>query len=377
LFKELKKKHRLGESKYKVNLDYDVLSRQQIDRYLYTFNQVIDEAEEYGLISVSEDGNKLTLTPSGQTLLLIFKPNDLTPFHEYIFSLIENKSGNFRHLVEFLYKSNKKTPGLMIFPNYSPRQLGFERSSIVTANDIVRYSQALCDRLHSDILEFLGIDIDLSDHNNMLLVKLQESNLVPLNRSAYFDPMKYNVITKRFRDYWISYLLNDIYNSTYSQTSFETLIYRAKQIGIVYATDFYPNPNYKGRIVYLTSVILRQSKSKDFYPLFQYQDNKLLYIHRPHWDNNQDEFVNCLVDAYFSIKRSHRSYFVNLLSIREIICYKMKIPEYIFELFLEKSYRLNLIGELRIKISLEVDKLPEETTAMYLKQEPVIIDGCR
>jgi hypothetical protein len=42
---------------------------------------------------------------------------------------------------------------------------------------------------------------------------------------------------------------------------------------------------------------------------------------------------------------------------------------------LETIYRMNLAGKLRIKISLEVDKLPEETKAMYLKKEPVIVDG--
>ena len=46
-----------------------------------------------------------------------------------------------------------------------------------------------------------------------------------------------------------------------------------------------------------------------------------------------------------------------------------------FELFLDTIYKMNLAGELKIRISLEVDKLPEETKAMYLKQEPVMVDG--
>jgi len=53
----------------------------------------------------------------------------------------------------------------------------------------------------------------------------------------------------------------------------------------------------------------------------------------------------------------------------------MKISEFVFQEFLNSSYKLNLSGHLRIKISLEVDRLPEETKLMYLTQEPVMIDG--
>ncbi len=54
---------------------------------------------------------------------------------------------------------------------------------------------------------------------------------------------------------------------------------------------------------------------------------------------------------------------------------KLKISEYIFEGFLDHAYKLNLAGKLAVRISLEVDKLPEETKAMYLTKEPVMVDG--
>ncbi|EXZ22228.1 hypothetical protein M086_4043 [Bacteroides fragilis str. S13 L11] len=36
---------------------------------------------------------------------------------------------------------------------------------------------------------------------------------------------------------------------------------------------------------------------------------------------------------------------------------------------------MNLKGEIRVKISLEADKLPQETNAMYLKREPILVNG--
>ena len=92
-------------------------------------------------------------------------------------------------------------------------------------------------------------------------------------------------------------------------------------------------------------------------------------------DANQNDFVDCLVKSYFDLRPSNRSDFINLIALRELVCYSMKISESIFQDFLNKIYKLNLIGELRIGISLEVDRLPEETKAMYLKREPVMVDG--
>ena len=46
-----------------------------------------------------------------------------------------------------------------------------------------------------------------------------------------------------------------------------------------------------------------------------------------------------------------------------------------FEETLNEIYRLNISGKLNIHISLEVDKLPEETSVMYMKREPVMVDG--
>ena len=100
-----------------------------------------------------------------------------------------------------------------------------------------------------------------------------------------------------------------------------------------------------------------------------------LFVHQPDWESISDEFVKELVNGYFTLRRSNRNYFVNLSSLRELVCYSLKISEYLFEEFLERAYRLNLSRKLPIGISLEVDKLPEETTAMYLKREPVLVDG--
>ncbi|HKZ42616.1 MAG TPA: hypothetical protein VJ044_16755 [Candidatus Hodarchaeales archaeon] len=372
-FKILKQQHRLGESKYKtLSSDSENLSKAQVNRYRYTFQQVIDEAKEYELLDADSEGN-LTLTDEGKALLLKYRVNGPVGFNQSLFKLMEARYNAFRYLVEFLYNVNRFKPGLLIFPNYSPRQLHFEKSATRTTADIKKYSEALTQRLQQDIQKYLGEYRELAEENTKILVRLVESGLLPANSTAKFDAEKYNVITKRFRDFWITYFLREVYKYEFSMSSFDIWTYRGKQIGIMHATEFYPN--FNGRIVYPTSVILPSTESSDFERLFEYADGRGLFVHKPEIERNQDKFVDSLVKAYFDLRRSNRSYFISLSALRELVCYNMKISEHLFETFLEFAYRLNLEGNLKIRISLEVDKLPEETKAMYLKQEPVMVDG--
>jgi len=371
-FKILKKQNFLGESKYKRKFETDEPSKTQQDRYHYTFREVIEEAKTYDLIEQDALSN-LRLTVKGLDLLKLIENQGVESFNNYLFTCMEQKHGTFRSIIERLYAKNQYKPGLLIFPNYSPRQLDFERSNVKTVEDIIRYSHALTAKLQEDISSNLGLVKDMSPHNKTLINRLVENKLLPSSPSEDFNPIKYNVIIKRFRDFWMNYFLKEIYGFDIPLTTFDRWIYRGKQIGIIYATEFYPY--FSGRIVYPTSVVVSKSASQDFNKLFNYEDGKSLYIHKPKWnDANQDKFVNALVTAYFDLRRTYRSYFINLLAMRELVCYSMKISERLFETFLDEAYKLNLADELKIKISLEVDRLPEETTAMYLKQEPVMVD---
>jgi hypothetical protein len=373
-FKTLKHKHRLGESKYrKLTSEDENLTKAQLDRYRYTFGLVIDEAKEYHLIEENPN-DSFYLTEAGHRLLLEYEDKGSQTFNRTMFRLMEERYNAFRHLIDFLYKTNEHKSGLLIFPIYSPRQLGLERSTVKTTADIIRYSEVLYGKIEQEIQKFLGQKRELKEKNRELITRLTETtHLLSPNPQTQFDPGKYNVITKRFRDFWLTYFLNELYHYEHSSFSFDTWIYRAKQIGIIHATEFYPN--FNGRVVYPTSVLVESTESKDFQELYAYPDGMKLYIHEPQGEKNQEKFVDYLVKAYSTLRRRNRNYFINLLALRELVCYHMRISAYLFDRFLEQTYKLGLAGKSRVRISLEVDKLPEETKAMYLKREPVIVDG--
>ena len=371
-FKKLKTELQLGESKYKkLSIDQN-LSKHQENRYKYTFGQVINESEEYGLIKVS--GSKLQLKEFGQELLTLYSFNR-AEFNLKLFRQMEEKYFAFRHLIKLLYDNNKDD-GRIIFPHYSPRLLGMTRKSISTTKDIIAYSYALADKLEKDVITYIGKKCKLSIYVEDLVSRLYDSGILENTPNACFNPKDYNKIIKRHYDYWLKVFLKEIYHYTFSLSSFDVWSYRAKQIGIVHVSELFYG--FSGKVIYPIGIISENVKSKDFQKIYEYRDGKSLFIHSPESGNikaSQEDFARYLFEACYKLKQRNRTYFVNLISVRELVCYKMKISESTFAVLLEMLYKLNLSGESKISISLESDKLPEETNAMYLKREPVMIAG--
>ena len=369
-FLTLKQNYQLGLSKYKRLTGDDPASPKKMGKYKYTFYQVLAEAEEYHL--VEKRSFEIVLTDLGKQALNEFEKKGSVEFNQFLFKLMERKNSAFRYILDVCYEANPEKSGLLIFPIYSANRLGIERSSIKTSGNLRSYFHKLKIQLEKDILKHLNQNKNLDEKNNELVEQLENADLLSKD-SSIFDPQKYDVILKRVRDFWLKFFLQDLYNYKFSLNSFDIWAYRGKEIGVLHITEFYPDPNFSGRIVYPLSVIKESVKSRNFKELFSYSDHRHLYIHQPSWDDeeNREEFAKALHQAYLDVRHVARSYFVNLASVRERVCYIMKIPEYLFDQFLERAY----YERLKIRISLEVDKLPEETDAIYLKRTPVMVDG--
>lgn len=370
-FLNLKQIHQLGLSKYRTLAGDDNISARAIQRYRYTYHQVVSEAAEYEL--VRESGNRLELTELGSDGIDIYEKQGSLAFIEYLLQPMERRYRAFRHLLDVCYQANSSKHGLLVFPIYSPNKLGIDRQSIKTAGDLVGYCDQLRSQLERDVSKHLGFQRGLERDSRDLLERLREADLLPRHSTQPFDPQHYNAILKRIRDYWLKFFLQDLYHYQFSLATFDIWAYRAKQAGILQITEFYPDPGFGGRIVYPLSILNRSANPKKFRQLYAYEDGCKLFRHQPFWDDieTREEFVRALHQAYLDIRRSVRSRFVNLASVRERVCYAVKIAEFLFDDFLSRAYH----ERLKIRISMEVDKLPEETNAMYLKRAPVMVDG--
>lgn len=381
-FKNLRQEFRLGESKYRklTKVDDDSKPQKEPPRLEYTFQEVISESSSYNLIDIV--GNKIFVTKKGEKALEKYGISKLE-FNKYIFHLMESKLFVFRSLLDTCYNSNKSKGGLLIFPIYSPRKLGFDKPLMTKNKHILEYSHCLKDKLTEDLKKYVGVDKNLRKYEKILIDKLIDDGLITRNPRENYDQRLYNKITMRFRKFWLNYFLRHVYNYPHSFATFNIWVERGKQLGLIHTTEFYPD--FDGRLVYPTSLMIDKTRNKDFELMFEYPDNKRLYTHKPDWNGKkikgasqaQESFINSLVESYFDIRKLKRTHFIRLPDLREKVCYKMRIPSFIFDEFLEKIYIMNLKGEVdsKIQISLEADRLPQETNALYLKREPVLING--
>jgi hypothetical protein len=368
-FISLKQEYQLGESRYK-KLTSDSDSTHTLVRFNYTFEQVLSEAEGYKLVLIIEDS--IRLTKLGIDLIKLFEENRMIEYRRLLFELMESRYKAFRYIVETCYKANAERSGLLIFPIYSAYRLGYTRDLLHTSGDIKKYFEALKIRLEHDIDKYLGKSVKLDNENNILLHSLVNAGILSEDDKEPFPDMKHNVIMKRSRDYWLKYFLQELYGYAIPLNTFELWAYRGKQIGILHITEFYPEPDFNGRVVYPLSIVKNNVLTDSFKKIYDYGDGTQMYTHCPSWGDGE-EFVESLFRAYIETRRTSGNYFVSLPTVRERVCYAMKIPEYMFDDYLGRAYRLR--DELKIKISLEVDKLPVETNLTYIHREPVMVEG--
>lgn len=390
-FKELKDIFQLGESKYrKLSFDdSEIPTQKQLSKFWYTFEQVLHEAVSYDLVEVKNENsefdlikhdkerNKLIhLKDKGEVALDEYEKGKFA-FSIFLFKLMEEKHKAFYEIVKLCYGDSKLKNGLLVFPIYSGLKLGCEKSTFTSNQSVLDFSNKLINKLESDINEFTHKIVNLKTAEEKLIVKLRQDGIIGDNPDDKFEQSKYNSALSRFRKYWLEYFLKDIYNYKFSFSTFSIWIERAKQIGILQTTEFYPD--FSGRLVFPTSVILEKGSmlSADFTKIFEYQTGEALYLHIPDWNNskNQENFLKVLQEEFIFLQRTAKTHFVNLLDIKERVCFKKRIPGFVFDDFLGKAYELNLKGRTLVKISLETDKLPQETNALYLKREPILING--
>lgn len=367
-FQYLKEALNLGESRYKkIGSISDKITNKQLTRYKYTFQEVVEESQLLGIIHL-ENGKKIKLTELGNNLLSKYENSNPESFIEQLFFLIESKSYGFHYLISSLYKENPTNGGTLIFPIYSPLKLHFSKEDLLKNNKFIEYLNTLKTQLELDINNHLKKQINLHSANEDLIDRLVEIGLLTKEYDLINND-DYNLVLKRIRDYWLNHFLKNVYNFKLitSVSYFDLWTYRAKQIGLLNVTEFYPGVS--GKMVYPTSILYGQIKAPEFRKLFEYPNEENLYLHDPKFNEN---FVSTLFESYLELKRSYSSYFVNLADLREIVCFKLKISYRKFVTHLDKAYELNLQGRLSISISLEADKLPSEN-AIYLKRDPIYI----
>ena len=158
-FKILKKKYLLGESKYKrLTADDEKLTKKQLAKFAYTFQQVISESIDYNLITrknanskiIDSEKKSIFLTPSGESALQEYEKGKLS-FNLFMLKKMEEKHFSFYQLLKLCYEDNTLKNGLLIFPIYSGLKLDFDKSTFTTNQHVFDYSKARSEEHTSEL----------------------------------------------------------------------------------------------------------------------------------------------------------------------------------------------------------------------------------
>ncbi len=370
-----KNSHYLGLSRYRKissNIEDGTLLKSK-DQYEYTFSQVLLECKNFNLVEEDKQTKTLLLTTDGSKLLAAYKNNKLQ-YKEILLQLMERKYNAFSYLLDKFYKISPKKSGLIIFPNYSPNDLGFSKSEFLTIGIVCKYIKKYEQKIVDDIKKYINQNYKINNETYELIEELKSKNYISDNLQGSFNLQKYNAVVRKTQIFWRNRLLN-FYGINSRWQSFEIWIYRAKQLGILNTTPFYPD--FLGQIIYPVSVITTKelTNKPDYRFVLNYKNKKYLYKREVQWERIENDFYNELWNVYTELKKRNRINFLSLHNIKEIVCYNLKISYEQFSEFLNKAYEKSLNSNTSYTISLEADRLPEETNAIYIKREPIFING--
>ena len=365
----------LGLSRYRkisTNVEDGTLLKSK-DQYEYTFSQVLLECKNFNLLQENKETKEILLTDDGQKLLQAYKTNK-AQYKKLLLHIMEKKYNAFHYLLNKFYNISPKKSGLIIFPNYSPTDLGFNKNDFKTNQAVYDYIKSYEQKIINDVKKYINQDITISSESQQLIYELQEKQYISENRSFKFDIKKYNAVVRKTQVFWRNRLLQ-FYGIKGRWQSFEIWIYRAKQMGLLNTTPFYPD--FLGQIIYPISLITSKEikNSANYEKVMQYSNGDMLYRRNLLWNTIENDFYNELWNVYSELKKRNRINFLSLHNIKEIVCYNLKISYEQFSEFLNIAYRKSLKGSTSYTISLEADKLPEETNAIYIKREPIFING--
>lgn len=118
----------------------------------------------------------------------------------------------------------------------------------------------------------------------------------------------------------------------------------------------------------------RRTAAPSFLPIEDIAREGVSYhVYAPSGPETEERFAGTLYDVYSEIRRREQVEYVSLLSVRDQVCYLMRIGNGRFEELLQRIFPLALQGELPYAMALEVDLSPADRRRVA-GQLPVTID---
>jgi hypothetical protein len=334
----------------------------------YIISSVISEALSFGLISIGEN-RSLMISKSGVRVLDLVRGQNFKEAEIEICSRMEEFYGRLTTLIKSFYEINKT--GLVIFPKPSPKALGFNSNELLHGSNLKNYCEQFAKYTHDEIRRFInGFELN----QNEIFFHLYDSLTEHLENIEYKEVTAIN-FPREIKRIMYSFYLNKFFDGKFDRVSFDVWIKRAKELRLLNFSEFFPGA--QSLIIYPTSKIITGSlQSSNFIKMGNNRVGENIMRYEPQWIQFRDEFMKNLWNNYVELRKIRDDYWISIQDLRDLVCFKLQLNEYLFSDFLTLAYRESMNEVIRqFKISLEVDRSPEERTFVNSKRYPINIDG--
>jgi len=331
----------------------------------YSIRSVLEESVYFGLVNY--DSRRYSITGEGLNLLEAFENRQIKLAERIIGEKMEILYGGISQLVESLYRANLQD-GLIVFPKPSPKDLGLNSKRLLHEKYLKEYVKAFAEYTYDNILKYVGKEIFPSEIEKTLfsnlvffLTKAKENNVINVN------------LPREVKNIMYDFYLKTILDNKFDRVSFEIWLLRCKELRIVNSSEFFPNTF--SRVIYPTSRLSTFVPSSFEFFANAKSLNKIIVRFCPKWSNFKEVFMQALWEIYQELTSMSKSFYVSVLDLRDVICFKLQISEKDFEEFLGTAFNESIEGRMDWDISLEVDRLPEERVFVKSKRFPILINN--
>lgn len=177
-------------------------------------------------------------------------------------------------------------------------------------------------------------------------------------------------ITKAFADRFLESMFNGLMTPSdvriwQSRLDWAGITHTGQQLPGVEAHVWFPVGNY-----------FNENEIMSFYePIHELgQDDKVFCCYLPYGKEFQKRFCEILNEGYLKEQEEEGMEYVSLLSVRDWVCYRLRVSHQVFERTLQELFPKSLRGDLPFTLALEVDITPKEMRDLG-RGRPVVIDG--
>ena len=334
----------------------------------YQIKSAIEEMIRFNLFKLIDKIN-IEFTAEGIVFYGYIMERNFIAAEKMLCQKMESHYGQPSQLINYFRGLNKLGNGLVVFPRPSPSALNFSTEAIITGNKLEDYCRACSEYSSNEIYKFMGILISKEAIFFRLFTLL----------NAYFERMDYRKqsinIPREVKTIMYSFYIDTFLEGKFEAITFDIWIKRAKELKILNSTELFPG--FNGLIIYPISVLVPQKINNEEFVLMAITNkNEQLFRYEPKWERFKERYVQVLWDNYIELSRSSKNFFVSVQDLRDIVCFKLQISENTFAKFLGNAYNETMNEIIRqFKISLEVDRSPQERTFKNSKRYPILINN--